>query len=124
MSHLYAAEAETKTAINANAIQPKVPLNILLSFLEPPILGTPPPSLSGFSPLPNDIFRADQYRLRNLDVQLFGDIEVHDELELPGLLDWQVSWFSSLQNPRYVGPAPPEHIRPVDRIAHHRASFR
>jgi hypothetical protein len=43
---------------------------------------------SGSSASPNDLICAHENRVRNLDVQLFGRLEIHDELELPRLLDW------------------------------------
>src|SRR5438034_5060359 len=71
---------------------------------------------------PDDLIRPREQRLRNRQPERLCGLEVDDQLELPRLLDGQVSGLGALENLVDVGDGVPEHVetvRPIGQKATH-----
>src|SRR5215813_5476583 len=70
------------------------------------------------APLLDHLIRPRQQRWRDGQAEGLGGLEVDDELELRGLLDRQVRWLGSLEDPIDVGGYTSVDLSVVGAIAH------
>src|SRR5262245_37558268 len=71
----------------------------------------------------DDLIRPQQQRLRDRESERLGSFHVDHELELPRLLDGEISWFCALENPVNVAGRAIEEILGVCSIRHESAFF-
>src|SRR5215210_6957927 len=66
----------------------------------------------------NHFIGAQEKRLRNLDAEHIGCLQVDEQLEFGGLLDRQVSRFCALQYPVYIACGPAKQVSIARAITH------
>src|SRR6516164_4404016 len=58
---------------------------------------------------------------RNFEAERLSGFEVDHQLELGRLLDWQLCWFCSLENPVHIESATPPQLGDAGAIRHESA---
>ena len=58
---------------------------------------------------PYHLIRPEQDRLRDRDAESFRGLQIHHQLELGGLLDWQVARFGAFEDLVHVTRGTPKH---------------
>src|SRR5258707_15389820 len=72
-------------------------------------------------PLFDYLIRPQQERLWDRQAEGLGGLEVDDQLELGGLLDGQVAYLGTLEDPVDVGRRAPEEIGHIGPVGHEAA---
>src|SRR5574342_594443 len=75
------------------------------------------------APLFDHLVRALQQRLRDFQTERLRGLEVDDQLELGGLLDWQLARLRAPEDLVHIDGAAPVEIVPIRGIAHQAASL-
>src|SRR5215831_9066142 len=71
----------------------------------------------------DDLIGGREDRLRDREPERLGRLEVDDELELGGLLDWQVGGLSALEDLVHVAGGATEDVSRVHPIGHQTPEF-